>query len=88
MVLGFGVEEPFLAGFIIALFTLATLIIPFVSVAIWRSASNYPRQAWWQTLLAICAKLCAVFSGLVAGLSVLGLLYLAYEFILAAFAPD
>jgi len=88
MVLGIGVEQLFFAGFIITLFTLATVTMPFVSVAIWRSASNYPRQAWWQTLLAIGAKLCAVFSGLVAGLSVLGLLYLAYDFVMAAFAPD
>ena len=88
MVLGFGIEEPFLTGLIITLFTLASLTMPFVAVAIWRSASNYPREAWWQTPLAIGAKLCAVFSGLVAALSVLGLLYLAYDFIQAAFAPD
>jgi hypothetical protein len=86
MVLGFGVEEPFFAGFIIALFAFASLAIPFVAVALWRSASNYPREAWWQTPLAIAAKLCAAFSAIVAGLSVLGLLYLASDFIQAALA--
>jgi hypothetical protein len=87
MVLGIGVDRLFLAGSIITLFTLASLITPFAAVAIWRSASNYPREAWWQTPLAIGAKLCAAFSGLVGGLSVLGLLYLAYEFIQAILAP-
>jgi hypothetical protein len=86
MVLGIGVEELFLAGIIIGLFAVASLALPFAAVAIWRSASNYPRKAWWQTPLAITAKLCAVISGLAAGLSVLGLLYLAVEFIYAAFA--
>jgi hypothetical protein len=88
MVLGIGVVEPFLAGFIIALFTLATLVTPFVSVAIWRSASNYPRATWWHTFFAIGAKLCAALSGLVAVLSVVGLLYLAYDIFYAVFAPD
>jgi hypothetical protein len=87
MVLGIGVDQLFLAGLIIALFTLASLITPFAAVAIWRSASNYPREAWWHTTLAIGAKLCAAFSGLVGGLSVVGLLYLAYEFIQAILAP-
>jgi hypothetical protein len=86
MVFGFGVEEPLLAGFIIALFALSSATIPLVSVAIWRSSSNYPREVWWHGLLAIGAKLCAVFSGLVAALSVLGLLYLAYDYIYAALA--
>jgi hypothetical protein len=86
MVLGFGVGEPSIAGCIIALFALASATIPFASVAIWRSASNYPREVWWHGLLAIGAKLCAVFSGLVAALSVLGLLYLAYDTIYAVFA--
>jgi hypothetical protein len=88
MVLGWGVGEPFIAGFIIALFTLASLAIPVVSVAIWRSASNYPRRAWWQTPFALGAKFCAAFSGLVGALSVVGLLYLGYEFIAAALAPN
>ena len=86
MVFGFGVGEPLLAGIIIALFALSSVAIPLVSVAIWRSASNYPREVWWHSLLAIGAKLCAVFSGLVAALSVVGLLYLAYDYIYAALA--
>jgi hypothetical protein len=86
MVLGLGAEVPNMTALVIALFTLASLVTPFAAVAIWRSASNYPRGAWWRTPLAIVAKLCAVLSGLVGGLSVLGLLYLAYEFTLAAIA--
>ena len=88
MVLGWGVEEPLIAGCIIALFTFASAAMPFVSVALWHSASNYPQPAWWQKLLAMGAKLCAAFSGLVGALSVVGLLYLAYEFIAAALARD
>jgi hypothetical protein len=86
MVFGFGVGEPLLAGIIIALFALSSVTIPVVSVAIWRSASNTPREIWWHSLLAIGAKLCAAFSGLVAALSVVGLLYLAYDYVYAAFA--
>ncbi len=86
MVFGFGVGDLFLAGSIIALFSLASLSLPFAAVAIWRSASNYPRETWWHTPLAIGAKLCAVFSGTVGGLSVLGLLYLAYDYIGAVLA--
>ncbi len=88
MVTGCGIREPQTAEYIIALFTFASLATPFASVAIWRSASNYPRQAWWQTPLAIGAKLCAVFSGLVAGLSLVGLLYLTSDFIRAVLAAD
>lgn len=87
MVLGFGVQEPIVAGFIIALFTLSSVAMPFVSAAIWRSSSKYPRETWRQTLLALSAKLCAAFSGLTGALSVLGLLYLAFMFIEAAIAP-
>ena len=88
MVAACGVEEPLIAGFIIALFTLASAAIPFVAVAIWRSSSNYPQQAWWQKLVAFGAKLCAAFSGLLAALSLVGLLYLAYDVIYAALARD
>jgi hypothetical protein len=88
MVTGCGIIEPRAAAIVIALFTVATVATPFAAVAIWRSASNYPRAAWWQTPLAIGAKLCAAFSGLVAALSVLGLLYLGYDFVLATLAPD
>jgi len=84
MLTGYGVEQPLVAGLIIALFTLSSAAIPFVSVAIWRSASRYPRQAWWRHLLAWSAKSCAVISGLAAALSLVAVLYLAYEFIDAA----
>lgn len=85
MVVGCGVQEPLIAGFLIVLFTLSSIAMVFVSVAIWRSASNYPREAWWQTPLAIAAKLCAAFSALVTTLSFLAVLYFSFDFIYAAF---
>ncbi len=88
MVAGCGIEQPLIAGFVIALFALASAAMPFVAVAIWRSASNYPQPAWWQKLLAFGAKLAAAFSGVVAALSVAGLLYLAYDVIYAALARE
>jgi hypothetical protein len=87
MVLGLGVEDLYVAGFIIALFTLASAALPLVAVAIWRSATNYPRQVWWQGPLAIGAKACAAWSGLTGALSLLGVLYLAFIFIYAAVGP-
>jgi hypothetical protein len=86
MVFGFGVGEPTLAGAIIVLFTLVSLALPFVAFTIWRSATNYPRETWWQTMLAIAAKSCAAFSGLLGVLSVIGLLYLASDLIQAVLA--
>jgi len=83
MVTGCGVQGPLVAGVLIALFVLSSLAIVFVSVAIWRSASNYPREAWWQTPIAIAAKLCAAFSALVATLSFLVFLYFAFFMYLA-----
>jgi hypothetical protein len=88
MVTGCGIQKPFIAGSIIALFALSSLAIPLVSVAVWRSSSNYPREFWWQWLVAFGAKLCAAFSGLTAALSVLGILYLAFGFIYAALVTD
>ncbi|MFZ3357920.1 MAG: hypothetical protein WA177_04085 [Xanthobacteraceae bacterium] len=87
MITGFGVEEPLVAGLIIAVFTISSAAIPLVSVAIWRSASRYPREVWWQWPLAIGAKLSAALSGLIAGLSLLAVLYLAFSYIYAAFGP-
>jgi hypothetical protein len=84
MVVGCGIGEPLIAGFFIVLFTLSSLAIVFVSVAIWRSSSQYPRESWWQTPLAIAAKLCAVFMGLSATLSFLAVLYFVASFIYAA----
>lgn len=88
MVTGCRIEAPFLAYSVIALFSLASLALPFVAFAIWRSASNYPQAAWWQKLLAWGAKLCAAFSGLLGALSVVGLLYLVSDFIRAVLAQD
>lgn len=84
MLTGFGVEQPLVAGLIIGVFTLSSLALPFVAWAIWRSASRYPRQAWSRHALAWGAKLSAVVSGLAAALSLVAVLYLAYEFIYAA----
>jgi hypothetical protein len=88
MVTGCRIEDSLVAEIVMAAFALASVLIPIVSVAIWRSSSNYPQPAWWQKLFAIGAKLCAVFSGLVAGLSVLGILWLASDYIRAAFAQN
>lgn len=86
MVFWSGAPDLFVVGSIIAVFTLATLAIPFVSWAIWRSASNYPRKAWWQTPLAWGAKACAAFWILVALASVAGLAYLGSDFVYALIA--
>jgi len=84
---GYDVGGPFVAISLITLFALSSVAIVFVSVAVWRSASKYPREVWWQTLLALAAKLCAVFSGLVVGVSFLVAVYLAFEFIYAGVLP-
>ena len=81
---GCGVQEPITAGFLLAVFTLSSVIIPLVSVAIWRSASKYPRQAWWHTVFAIGAKLSAAVSGVLATIGLLVVLYIAFIFIYAA----
>ncbi|HTZ00935.1 MAG TPA: hypothetical protein VMC05_01285 [Xanthobacteraceae bacterium] len=83
MITGFGVEEPFVAGFIIAVFTACCAAIPFVAVAIWKSATRYPRGAWWRHALAWGARLAAAVAALAAGLSLITVLYLAYEFVYA-----
>ena len=87
MLTGFGVGEPLIAIVIILAFTLSSAAIPFVAVAIWRSASNYPRGAWWKHALAWSAKLCAVISGLAAGVSFCVVAYLAASFIYAGEVP-
>jgi hypothetical protein len=84
---GYDVGGSFVAIPLITLFALSSVAIVFVSVAVWRSASKYPREVWWQTLLALAAKLCAVFSGLVVGVSFLVAVYLAFEFIYAGVLP-
>ena len=47
---GCGIEDPFIAVFLLVLFTLSSVAIAFASVAIWRSSSRYPREVWWQGL--------------------------------------
>jgi len=84
-VVGCGIQEPAFGGFLLALFALSSIAIPFVSHAIWRSASKYPRTAWWHTPLAVGAKLCAAMSGLLAIAGLLVLLYIAFIFVYAAF---
>jgi hypothetical protein len=82
-VVGCGIGEPIVEAFLLALFALTSVIIPFISVATWRSASKYPRQVWWQTALAIGAKLCAVISALLAAIGLAVLLYMVFVFIYA-----
>ena len=83
-VVGCGIQEPIIGGILLALFTITSVVIPFASVAIWRSASKYPREVWWQTLLAIGAKLCAAFSALLATIGLLVVLYIVVILIYAA----
>jgi hypothetical protein len=88
MVTGCRIERSWVAELVIGLFAAASVAMPFGAVVIWRSASNYPREAWWQTLLAMGAKLCAGFWGLLGILCILGFFYLAYGAISAVLAPD
>ena len=85
---GHRIERSWVAELVIGLFAAASVAMPFGAVVIWRSASNYPREAWWQTLLAMGAKLCAGFWGLLGILCILGFFYLAYGAISAVLAPD
>jgi hypothetical protein len=84
-VVGCGITDPTAGALLLALFALSSIAIPFVSFAIWRSSSKYPQKTWWRTGLALAAKLCAVFSTLLAliGLAVLG--YIAFVMIYSAF---
>ena len=87
MLAGCGVGEPYIAGFLIALFMLSSLALVFIAVAIWRSSSKYPREAWWQSLLAIGAKLCAMLSAFAATVSFLIVAYLVFDFVYAGVLP-
>jgi hypothetical protein len=84
-IVGCGIQDPFISASLLALFAVSSVAIMFASVAIWRSASKYPREAWWQGLLAIGAKICAMLSALAAAVSVAVILYMAFIFIYAAF---
>jgi hypothetical protein len=86
MVIGCGIGYPWIGASIIVLFTLSSIAIVLASVAIWRSSSNYPRDAWWKSAIAWGAKACAGFSGLAALLSLIAGFYLIYIFIEAAIA--
>jgi len=83
-VVGCGIQQPVVEALLLALFAVTSVTIPFASVAVWRSASKYPRQVWWQTALAIGAKLCALFSALLAAIGLLVLLYMTFVFIYAS----
>ena len=82
-IVGCGIGDPIVEAFLLGLFALTSVIIPFVSVATWRSASKYPRQVWWQTALAIGAKLCAAISALLAAIGLAVLIYMVFVFIYA-----
>jgi|SRR5262249_55822045 len=75
---GCGIEDPTIGGLLLGLFGIASVAIPFVSFAIWRSSSNYPQKTRWRTVLALGAKLCAVFSALLALIGLAVLLYIVY----------
>jgi hypothetical protein len=84
-VVGCGIQEPLIGVFLLVLFTVSSVAIPFVSIAIWRSSSRYPRALWWQKLLAFGAKLFAAVWGSLAAVGLLVLLYMVFIFIYAAF---
>jgi hypothetical protein len=77
-VAGCGIQDPTIGGLLLALFAASSITIPFVSFAIWRSSSKYPRQTWPRTLFATGAKLCAVVSGLMAVTGLAVLLYIVF----------
>jgi hypothetical protein len=76
--MGCGIRESEIEGFLLALFALLSVILPFLSIAIWRSASKYPQQTWPQTLLSVGAKLCVTVFGLFALVGLGLLFYIAY----------
>ena len=47
-------------GLWIAVFLLSSFAIVFVSVAIWRSSSNYPRESWWHFTPAVIKQMLGV----------------------------
>ncbi len=64
-----------IAGLLIVLFTLSSVGVAFVSVAIWRSASKPRRAVWWERLLALSTKVYAVLTGATAFVVLLAILY-------------
>ena len=77
-VVGCGIQDPTIGGILLALFAVSSVAIPFVSFAIWRSASMYPQKTWGRIAIAVGAKLAAVFSGLLALIGLAVLFYIAY----------
>jgi hypothetical protein len=77
-VVGCGIQDSTAGALLLALFAVSSIAIPFVSFAIWRSSSKYPQQTWWHTGLALAAKLCAVFSSILAIIGIAVLLYIAF----------
>lgn len=77
-IVGCGIQDPTAGALLLALFAVSSIAIPFVSFAIWRSSSKYPQKTWWQTGLALAAKLCAVVSGLMAVTGLAVLLYIGF----------
>jgi hypothetical protein len=77
-VVGCGIQDLTIGGLLLALFGFASVAIPLVSFAIWRSSSNYPQKTRWRTALALGAKLCAVLSALLALIGLAVLLYILY----------
>lgn len=78
---GCGMQSPesratsFIAEFLIVLFTLSNVGIAFASVALWRSSSRQRRDARWERLLALIAKLYAALSGSAAAVMLLVIVY-------------
>ena len=83
-VVGCGIGDPTIGGLLLGLFAVSSITIPFVSFAIWRSASNYPQKTWGRITIALGAKLCAVLSALLALIGLAVLAYIAYVLIYAA----
>jgi len=77
-IVGCGIQDPTTGGILLALFAVSSVAIPFVSFAIWRTSSGYPQKTWGRTAIALGAKVCAVFSGLLALIGLAVLLYIAY----------
>ena len=79
-VVGCGIQDPTIGFLLLGLFGIASVAIPVVSFAIWRSSSNYPQKTRWRTALALGAKLCAVVSALLALIGLAVLLYIVYYY--------
>jgi hypothetical protein len=77
-IVGCGIQDPTAGALLLALFAVSSSAIPVVSFGIWRSSSKYPQKTWWRTGVALGAKLCAVFSALLAVTGLAVLLYIGF----------